>query len=1729
MTDKFLHITSDTNISNGSQPIYGASLAGKNLGINLPVATDSNRTLISRKLTIDDIENLTGDIYDQTLNTTDNVTFNAVSIVNPTTSPTLELDDPTGTGAGSSQTIIMKDQADAVVGELKQTGGDVTLSNNIPNEQLILKSGIKSIIVDEANDEVTINTANVSATVSNTTDLGKLAIRYKNLYLEGNIDTNGLVDGRDVSVDGAVLDQLALDIVERVEIVGGALTPTVLSPVVSVFGVGPNITGLAYGIPPLNRYVGVRPGTNTFIYSNDNGTTWQTTNITLGNWAHVTYNIATSEFICVPLFTQPEAYKSSDGITWTPDATYIPGAYVHISSGVTDTMALTSSSAYIYNGSWVAPPANPTFGNFKACANIGGAWVICSGTASPASIAYTNDSGASYTLMNVNFSLATYAWTDIASNDNDRVVAISPQGIAYSNDLVNWTPATIPSSRPWSQIVWSFPASHFIVLPNDTSGKALISPDGINWTEHDTTASTVGWPVMANSSISASIVAINGQEEVLRFTVGTLPAYVDPNSGSYTNLALGDETNRFSNAYVSGAMYIGNDDTSDYKLPNNRPNSNELLIGTGNRSINWATLSHNSLNDKGTNTHIDIDNHISTANAHIADVTKHRIINDAGISATELWSANKINTEFVATNSNVTTVSNTLNSHIGDVDKHRIINDAGPPSNIELYSSLKIENLVGAIPSGLTYQGTWDALSNTPTLSDGSGTHGHYYVVSNEGPTLIDGVNEWHVGDWIMASNAGPWQKLDHSDQVTSVAGKQGVVLLNTDDVTESTNLYYTEARVDANIASKTTDNLTEGVTNLYYTEARVDANISGKTTDDVAEGVTNLYYTEARVDANISGKTTDNLTEGVTNLYYTEARVDANISSKTTDNLTEGVTNLYYTEARVDANISGKTTDDVAEGVTNLYYTDARVSANTDVVNATNHISDDTKHRIINDAGISTTELWSADKINTEFVNTYLNVTTVSDNLNTHIGTTDIHRSVDQDLNTTNNVQFTGLTVSDVTGRVIIKDSNTLGENSQTELFYYDSANALQGSLQKTGDGIILNASGATNYVGLQAPFGDSAVFVEDTKVTFGKSALTSWNVPYLRGTDGQILRSDAIGNMTFQDVSGLAGSIDHSQLLNIGTNSHADIDTFIASKAQANGLASLDGMAYVPDSQISVGSVTQHEASITHASLIGVAGTTYTHTQIDSHINDLTLHRTIDDTSNTQTDLISANRASINELKTRDLEEYNERLYKVTGTATLVSGSYPQNDMTYSSYYKMFLNGAVRSFDGVTWSPMVNGVPGRLVLEDGKGNLFTVGSPNAYYSTEGLTWNIVNFSATSTRDMRNGDVNRETGRVLFIHGISPGGGTGSQVIYSDNGGLTWNGGGAGLDVARVYTVTWVSGKRWVACSSHNPAQIYESTNDGVNWVSIGTVDPSVTTYAYILSFKNVIVLTRGSLQAYISYDGGFNWSPITGQNGVCLLKLTKGRNMLVTSCTSGNVVTYSYDGNYWFIGPSVVTLTDRRGEAISEGLRDSDTDYFVYGGNGLIYRHAITYDAKPLIGNDVGSDLKRFNVVYASRLNVTDPLGSFYWPASTAITTCTDTVSFFIAVLPANPSTGFPVASAYIDQFTLDDTGNPGRLTYTGTETRLFKIDASVAISSTSKEDYVIALAKNGAIIPGSTMGVTCEVADSQFSLTTQGIITLSNNNYIDIRVKCTSGAGSQVRFLCGTLNSLVLSNPV
>lgn len=82
---------------------------------------------------------------------------------------------------------------------------------------------------------------------------------------------------------------------------------------------------------------------------------------------------------------------------------------------------------------------------------------------------------------------------------------------------------------------------------------------------------------------------------------------------------------------------------------------------------------------------------------------------------------------------------------------------------------------IGQIPSGitgtLTFRGTWNASTNTPTITSGTGTLGYYYIVATAGSSTVDGISSWAVNDQIVYDGT-VWKKVDNSGGNEKTANK---------------------------------------------------------------------------------------------------------------------------------------------------------------------------------------------------------------------------------------------------------------------------------------------------------------------------------------------------------------------------------------------------------------------------------------------------------------------------------------------------------------------------------------------------------------------------------------------------------------------------------------------------------------------------------------------------------------------------------------------------------------------------------------------------------------------------------------------------------------------------------------------------------------------------------------------------------------------------------------------
>ena len=124
------------------------------------------------------------------------------------------------------------------------------------------------------------------------------------------------------------------------------------------------------------------------------------------------------------------------------------------------------------------------------------------------------------------------------------------------------------------------------------------------------------------------------------------------------------------------------------------------------------------------------------------------------------------------------TFSGDLNGTINTVTT--AVTKANATNDTTVATTAFVQNLIGTIPAGLVFQGTWNAATNTPTLTSGSGTTGHFYIVSTSGSTNLDGVTDWVTGDWAVFIEQGgtdEWEKIDNSSVLDGAGTGQTVPL----------------------------------------------------------------------------------------------------------------------------------------------------------------------------------------------------------------------------------------------------------------------------------------------------------------------------------------------------------------------------------------------------------------------------------------------------------------------------------------------------------------------------------------------------------------------------------------------------------------------------------------------------------------------------------------------------------------------------------------------------------------------------------------------------------------------------------------------------------------------------------------------------------------------------------------------------------------------------------------
>ncbi len=235
------------------------------------------------------------------------------------------------------------------------------------------------------------------------------------------------------------------------------------------------------------------------------------------------------------------------------------------------------------------------------------------------------------------------------------------------------------------------------------------------------------------------------------------------------------------------------------------------------------------------------------------------------------------------------------------------------------FTNERVDDRVAAlVVGGNNITATYDDAAGTLTLDGQPG-----YTDTDVGAYLSN--NGYDTATNIIASitDSAP-TTLDTLNELAAALGDDpNFATTITNSIATKLAIADFTSTADTWIATKSTSDLSEG-TNLYYTDARADARIAAANTDDLSEGSTNLYFTDARADARIalqvganldlSSKSTSDLAEG-TNLYYTDARADARITKSVIDGLNvdadtlDGLDSLQFLRSDTADTMSGNLT----------------------------------------------------------------------------------------------------------------------------------------------------------------------------------------------------------------------------------------------------------------------------------------------------------------------------------------------------------------------------------------------------------------------------------------------------------------------------------------------------------------------------------------------------------------------------------------------------------------------------------------------------------------------------------------------------------------------------------------------------------------------------------------------------------------------------------------------------
>lgn len=325
---------------------------------------------------------------------------------------------------------------------------------------------------------------------------------------------------------------------------------------------------------------------------------------------------------------------------------------------------------------------------------------------------------------------------------------------------------------------------------------------------------------------------------VSSFTTGTTRTITVPNApvdlGNLTNSNISASAGIvYSKLSLSNSILNADINSSAGIVYSKLSLANSIINSDINSS---AAIAYSKLNLSGSIVNADIASAAAIAVNKLAAVTANRALQSDASGFVSASSVTSTTLGFLDATSSVQTQLNAT---------EKTANKGQPNGYASLDGGGKVP--LAQLPATvLEYLGTWDASTNTPTLADGTGVSGQFYITNVAGTqNLGSGSQTFAVGDWVMYDGS-IWERVINSNAVASVNGSTGAVTVNainqlTGDVTagpasgsQSKAATIAAGAVTASKLGSVTDGLT------------LDQSGSGSTLEVKAGGISNTQVSSS-------------------------------------------------------------------------------------------------------------------------------------------------------------------------------------------------------------------------------------------------------------------------------------------------------------------------------------------------------------------------------------------------------------------------------------------------------------------------------------------------------------------------------------------------------------------------------------------------------------------------------------------------------------------------------------------------------------------------------------------------------------------------------------------------------------------------------------------------------------------------------------------------------------------